>query len=133
MECPGCYTLITVPEKPKAGETGAQSDREPKRGMFCALSIYLIATFIWRAVTTAHEFPSPNLRNLTIGLDLLCVIGLIFGGIQIFKDHESDWFRGKVLFWMALIAGLGLFLIRLKGGTASWWTGHLNYELSPRP
>ena len=77
--------------------------------------------------------PSPNLRNLTIGLDLLCVIGLIFGGIQIFKDHESDWFRGKVLFWMALIAGLGLFLIRLKGGTASWWTGHLNYELSPRP
>jgi hypothetical protein len=111
---------------------GAQGDTKPKRGMFCALSIYLVASFIWRAVTTAHEFPSTNLRNLTIGLDLFCVIGLIFGGIQIFRDHESDWFGGKVLFWIALIAGLGLFLIRLNG-TASWWTGHLNYELSPRP
>lgn len=113
------------------GETGAQGDTKPKRGMFCALSIYLVASFIWRAVTTAHEFPSTNLRNLTIGLDLLCLIGLIFGGIQIFRDHKSDWFGGKVLFWIALFAGLGLFLIRLNG-TASWWTGHLNYELSPR-
>jgi hypothetical protein len=38
---------------------------------------------------------------------------------------------GEVLFWIALMAGLGLFAIRLNGN-ASWWTGHLRYDIGPR-
>jgi hypothetical protein len=95
-------------------------------------SIYLIAAFLYRALTAAHEFPSPTLRNMTIGLDLLCLIGLIGTGIQFFKNSEpGESIAWKVLFWIALVAGLGLFAIRLNG-TESWWTGHLRYYLLPR-
>ena len=112
---------------------GTQGRTKPKRGMFKALSIYLIVSFLWRALTTAHEYPSPSLRNMTIALDLLCVIGLSGTGIQIFKDNPPGQSTAeKVLFWLAFIAGLGLFAIRLNGN-ASWWTGHLTYELSPPP
>ena len=37
----------------------------------------------------------------------------------------------KPLFWLALVAGVGLFAIRLNSN-ASWWTGHLVYFLPPR-
>lgn len=100
--------------------------------MSIALSIYLIVTFLWRLLTAAHEFPSPALRNLTIGLDLLCVIGLIGAGIQLYKNSIPGHSTGsKILFWIALLAGVGLFAIRLHGNE-SWWTGHLNYNLLPR-
>ena len=36
-----------------------------------------------------------------------------------------------MLFWIALLAGLGLFAIRLNGNE-SWSTGHLKYKLNPR-
>ena len=112
---------------------GTQGRTKPKRGIFKALSIYLIASFLWRALTTAHEYPSPSLRNMTIALDLLCVIGLSGTGIQIFKGiPPGQSTAGKVLFWLGFIAGLGLFAIRLNGN-ASWWTGHLTYECCPSP
>jgi hypothetical protein len=95
------------------------------------LAIILIGTFLWRALATAHEFPSPELRNMTIGLDLLCLVGLIGLQIQISRKRPAVGLGLHVLFWIALLAGLGLFAIRLNG-TKSWWTGHLNYELSPR-
>ena len=37
----------------------------------------------------------------------------------------------KPLFWCALVAGVGLFAIRLTSKDA-WWTGHLAYSLLPR-
>jgi hypothetical protein len=37
----------------------------------------------------------------------------------------------KALFWCAIVAGIGLFAIRLTGD-AAWWTGHLSYSLLPR-
>lgn len=46
------------------------------------------------------------------------------------KDHSGQS-MGEVLFWIALMAGLGLFAIRLNGN-ASRWTGHLHYDIGPR-
>ena len=34
------------------------------------------------------------------------------------------------LFWVALVAGVGLFALRLSHD--GWWTGHLTYSLPPR-
>ena len=56
----GSDSAVSEPPLPPAsppsdGETGAQGDTKPKREMFCALSIYLVASFIWRAVTTASR------------------------------------------------------------------------------
>ena len=36
----------------------------------------------------------------------------------------------KPLFWIALVAGIGLFALRLSSD--GWWTGHLVYSLPPR-
>ena len=73
------------------------------------------------------------MRNMTIGLDLLCLIGLIGTGIHFFKNSlPGEAMAWKVLFWIALVAGVGLFAIRLNGD-ASWWTGHLRYNLLPSP
>ncbi len=58
---------------------------------------------------------------MEIAFDILAVVGLIGLKAQI----------PKPLFWIALLAGLALFAIRLTGD-ASWWTGHLVYTLPPR-
>ena len=48
------------------------------------------------------------------------------------RSSQSTWTKGNVLFWMALVAGLGVLAIRLHGD-ASWWTGHFfEEELRPR-
>jgi hypothetical protein len=101
--------------------------------MFQTISLYLIAVFLWRAFTTANEYPSRTLQVMTMALDLIGVIALIGLKVQIAKKMPSDepkWMAGEVLFWFALIAGLGLFAIRLNGD-ASWWTGHLTYDIGP--
>ena len=73
------------------------------------------------------------MRNMTIGLDLLCVIGLIGTGIHFFKNSlPGESMAWKVLFWIALAAGLGLLLIR-SNGDDSWWTGHLRYNVPLPP
>jgi len=97
------------------------------------LSIYLIVAFLWRALTVAHEYPSITVRNMTIGLDLLCVIGLIGTGIHFFKNSEpGESMPWKILFWIALLAGVGLFAIRLNGDDSAW-TGHLMYNVTLPP
>ncbi len=82
---------------------------------------YLIAKFLWRVFVPAHEYPMRLEQVLSITFDLLALIVLI--GL---KAHVVNW-----AFWIALIAGLALFAIRLSSD-ASWWTGHLVYSLSPR-
>ena len=89
--------------------------------LFYVLSALLILTFLWRTLTTAHEYLSRTANLLEMGVDALCIAGLI--GLR--KAGPP------ALFWIALIAGLGLFAIRLNGD-ASWWTGHLTYSLAPR-
>jgi hypothetical protein len=86
--------------------------------ILCAL---LIGNFLWRAFTDGHEYPMRSAQLLEIGIDALMIVGL-FG------------VKSKLpvpLFWIALVAGIGLFVIRLHSD-ASWWTGHWNYSLLPR-
>jgi hypothetical protein len=56
-----------------------------------------------------------------MALDALVIAGLIGIGANI----------PKPLFWVALIAGVAMFVIRLNSD-ASWWTGHLVYTIPPR-
>ncbi len=83
--------------------------------------VYLIGSFLWRVLTPAHEYPGRFSTYLDIAVDILTMAGLIAIRAQV----------PKPLFWVALIAGVGLFAIRLNS-EASWWTGHLVYTLSPR-
>ena len=81
----------------------------------------LIASFLWRTLTAAHEYPMRSEQVMTMLIDLGLIVGL-YGTRQRLP---------KALFWCALVAGIGLFLIRLTSD-ASWWTGHLAYSLLPR-
>jgi hypothetical protein len=88
---------------------------------FFVLSCYLIGIFLYRALLPAHEYSMRTEQLITAALDALCLIGLI-----------GTRTRGpKTLFWVALIAGIGLFAIRMTDD-AAWWTGHLRYSLPPR-
>jgi hypothetical protein len=120
--------------RPLATASGTGQPRTQPRNVPGVVRLFLFAIFLWRALTTADEFPSRELQVLTIALDLLCLIGLIAMRVQLSskgpKDH-SEQLMGEVLFWIALMAGLGLFAIRLNGN-ASWWTGHLHYDIGPR-
>ena len=82
---------------------------------------YLIGSFLWRVLTPAHEYPGRFSTYLEMALDALVIAGLI--GIRANIP--------KPLFWVALIAGVAMFVIRLNGD-ASWWTGHLVYTIPPR-
>ncbi len=81
------------------------------------LAIYLIGSLLWRVLIPAHEYPGST-TYIQIAVDLLAIVGLV--GIRAGVP--------KGLFWIALMAGIGLLAIRLNG-TASWWTGHLMYSV----
>ena len=85
------------------------------------LVAYLIGSFLWRVLTPAHEYPGRFSTYLDIAVDVLVIVGLIMIRAKV----------PKPLFWVALIAGVGLFAIRLNS-EASWWTGHLIYTIPPR-
>ncbi|WP_342362986.1 hypothetical protein [Terrarubrum flagellatum] len=101
--------------------------------IFLVISIYLIAIFLWRFFVPAHEYPRPPSRWLDIGLDALLLVGLI--GLRAtspaFREGDDRRGLGNILFWIALVAGLGLFAIRLSGPD-SWATGHRLYWIVVR-
>ncbi len=82
------------------------------------LAVYLVGSLLWRVLIPAHEYPGSTATYIGIAVDVLAIVGLI--GIRAGVP--------KALFWIALIAGIGLFAIRTNG-TASWWTGHLMYSV----
>lgn len=82
------------------------------------LAVYLIGSLLWRVFIPAHEYPGTTATWLEIAVDVLAIAGLV--GIRAGAP--------KALFWIALIAGMGLLVIRLTS-TASWWTGHLMYAV----
>jgi len=86
--------------------------------LLCGL---LISSFLWRTLTAAHEYPGQSAQILEMVVDAACLIGLI--GV---RAKLPAW-----LFSVALIAGIGLFAIRLHSD-ASWWTGHWMYSLPQR-
>jgi hypothetical protein len=123
-------------EQPSTGSQSFEQDIEAKpegrgshaRVVFQILSIYMICSFLWRAFATAHEYPMRFEQVFTISMDLVGVFALIGLRIQIFKSDGSEWLTGNILFWIALFAGVGRLLTRLNGD-ASWWTGHLFYNI----
>jgi hypothetical protein len=103
--------------------TSAPDNTNRNKIIFILASIYLIGSLLWRAVMPAHEYPLRTERVLTVALDLGVILGLFA-----LKPQLTTL---RALFWIALAAGIGLFAIRLNGD-ASWWTGHLMYQLPPR-
>jgi hypothetical protein len=88
---------------------------------FYVLAFYLIAIFLYRVTTPAHEYPRAPERWMTITTDILVTIGL-FG----LRAHGA-----KPVLWIGILAAVGLFLIRLNGAD-SWATGHLDYWIVVR-
>ena len=84
------------------------------------LPCVLIAHFAWNLLIPAHEFPLRTEQVLTMTFDFLMVVGL-------FAYRRA---MPAPLFWVALVAGIGLFALRLSDH--GWWTGHLMYSLPPR-
>jgi hypothetical protein len=82
-----------------------------------------------------YEWPTRFEQVVTISFDLLCLGSLIALKMQIsraMRSSQSTWTKGNVLFWIALVTGLGVLAIRFHGD-ASWWTGHFfEGELRPR-
>ena len=101
--------------------------------LFFTLCIYLIGIFLYRVLVTAGEYDSPMVVYMTIGLDLLCLVGLI----PLRKTAERETMTRQqtvvinTVFVIALIAGLGSLAIRMSGDNG-WWTGHLRYGLPAR-
>ncbi len=99
-----------------------QRTQQPATGPWMAviLPCVLIAHFAWNLLIPAREFPLRTEQVLTMTFDLLMVVGL-FGYRRAMPTP---------LFWFALVAGIGLFALRLSDH--GWWTGHLTYSLPPR-
>lgn len=86
---------------------------------FMLVAALLIGNFLWRLLVPASEYPVRAVQVLTMVFDLGLLAGLI--------GMKARAPKLKVLFWIALAAGIGLFAIRLNGD-ASWWTGHLTHR-----
>jgi hypothetical protein len=99
--------------------TSAAASRNPMIAML--LPWILIAHFLWNLLTPAHEYPMRTLQVMTVTIDCLMLVGLI--GLRQAMP--------KPLFSIALVAGIGLFALRLTSD-AGWWTRHFVYFLPPR-
>lgn len=104
-----------------AEEQTSTADNGRNLSIGALLACYLIGTFLWNVFVPAHEYPGRGAQMLTIGFNLVAVVGLF--GLKASLP--------KPLFVVALIAGVGLLALRLTSDHA-WWTGHLLYSLPPR-
>jgi hypothetical protein len=88
--------------------------------MSLLLAWFLIGQFLWNVLVPAHEYQVRSTQIMTMIFDFGMVIGLL-GYRRVLSPP---------LFWCALIAGIGLFALRLtKDG---YWTGHLVFTILPR-
>jgi hypothetical protein len=95
----------------------APAGANQKLWLFYALTCILIAEFLWNVITPGHEYPMRPEQVMTMAFNAGMVIGL-------FAVRNSG---PKPLWWIALIAGIGLFAIRFTSD-AAWWTGHLTFS-----
>jgi hypothetical protein len=112
---------MTTPDAPQAPNPIALNRNSI---IFLAVSCLIIANFLYRLFVPSHEYPMRTEQLLDIGLDIVLLAGL-FG-----LKRQAP--KLQVLFWVALAAAIGSLLIRVLGGDASWWTGHLVYYIAPR-
>jgi hypothetical protein len=101
--------------------TATEPNKNYSPKLFYLISIVLIGNFLWRMIGTANEYPPRSVQIMEMVIDAGMIVGLI--GL---RKSGPQW-----LFIVALIAGIGLFGIRMHSD-ASWWTGHWHYALSPR-
>jgi hypothetical protein len=86
----------------------ASADAKQKLWLFFTLACVLIAEFLWDVFTPAHQLPLRTEQVMTMALNAGMVIGL-------YSVKNSG---PKPLWWIAMIAGVGLFAIRLTGNAA---------------
>ena len=103
-------------ERPTKKEEAATAEPSPVPAFLVACA--LVGLFVYRLLVPAHESPLLNELILTIAFDLAMVVGLVAMRARI----------GAALFWTALVAGVGLFVIRLTS-ESSMWTGHLMWTM----
>jgi len=87
----------------------------------------ILVGFIWRVATPGGEFPMPPMHYFDMLLNLALLVVLIAARRQIARHGDADDPRvvwGGFVFYPALIAGIGLTLLRFTSDHA-WWTGHL--------
>jgi hypothetical protein len=94
------------------------------------LSVYLIGTLVYRALTPAHALDEPSVVYLTMALDALALVALVRTRLKLAEERVLP--RGEtVLFWVGAAAGVCVLMIRTLSDSA-WWTGHLVFYLEPR-
>jgi len=78
---------------------------------------YLVVSFLF-ALKPTDQLPSPTLRAITILIELGMTIGLIGIGVRVLGSTSSSSERSKwaLVLAVGLIAGFGLFVIRVTGG-----------------
>lgn len=116
-------------------EIPARVNLKLKRIFFSVLALYLILQLLWRLVIPAHEWASLSAVWMTVAFDVIMIVGLFVLEAQVssaLPPEQPVWVPGKILFVMALVAGLGLLALRFFHGPNGWWTGHLIYMLGPR-
>jgi hypothetical protein len=90
--------------------------------LFWLMSLFLIGTFLWDLSTPAHEYDSETV----VIMEMLFEFGMLVGLLGMIKTRGSN-----PVLWIAMLAGVGLFAIRLSSDSG-WWTGHAQYSLIPR-
>jgi hypothetical protein len=103
---------VTPPSTPAGNKTPVW--------LFFLICLLLTGNFLYRLLVTASEYPPRSMQVIGMIIDAGLIIGLFGTGN-----------RSHPLFWIALVAGIGLFAIRLHSD-ASWWTGHWHYNIYAR-
>ena len=100
------------------------SDKTTPHGSrrFWLISVLIIGKFLWDLLTPAHEYDS----RASVYLEMAIEFGMLLGLFGMIKTRGSN-----PVLWIAILAGLGLFAIRLSSDSG-WWTGHAQYWLIPR-
>jgi hypothetical protein len=105
-------------KRPVRKSAGKSVPAEPSPIPGFLVACVLIGLFTYRLTVPAHESPLITKLVLTMAFDAAMVVGLLAMRARI----------AAPVFWTALVAGVGLFVIRLTS-ESSWWTGHLLWTM----
>ena len=105
-------------KRPVRKSAGKSVPSEPSPVPAFLVACVLIGLFTYRLTVPAHEGALLPELVLTMVFDAAMVVGLIVLRAPL----------AAPIFWTALVAGVGLFVIRLTR-RSSWWTGHLLWTM----